>query len=85
MDQCEKLQLEFLMFCSVPAALVFGDNVLLSGNISKKLDQFDLKKPIEVNCDIKGDLNVEGDPKIVVQAIIKNNELTIGYDTKIVS
>lgn len=50
---------------------------LLSGNISKKLNQFDLKKPIEVNCDIKGDLNVEGDPKIVVQAIIKNNELTI--------
>ena len=26
---------------------------LLSGNISKKLNQFDLKKPIKVNCDIK--------------------------------
>ncbi|MDQ1163888.1 AsmA-like C-terminal region-containing protein [Flavobacterium sp. SORGH_AS_0622] len=50
---------------------------LLSGNISSKLNQFDLKKPIEVNCDIKGDLNVEGDPKIVVQADIRNNELTI--------
>ncbi|RZJ50322.1 MAG: AsmA family protein [Flavobacterium sp.] len=49
----------------------------LSGNISTKLNQFNLKKPIEVNCDIKGDLNVEGDPKIVVQANIKNNELTI--------
>lgn len=50
---------------------------LLSANISSKLNQFDLKKPIEVNCDIKGDLNAEGDPKIVVQAHIKNNELTI--------
>lgn len=50
---------------------------LLSGNISSKLNQFDLKKPIKVNCDIKGDLNVKGDPKIVVQADIRNNELTI--------
>ncbi|WP_235830901.1 AsmA family protein [Flavobacterium ustbae] len=50
---------------------------LLSANISSKLNQFDLKKPIKVNCDIKGDLNVEGDPKIVVQADIRNNELTI--------
>lgn len=50
---------------------------LLSGNISSKLDRFNLKKPIDVNCDIKGDLNAEGDPKIVVQAIIKDNELSI--------
>ena len=50
---------------------------LLSANISSKLDQFDLKKPIEVNCTINGDLNAEGDPKIVVQAAIRNNELTI--------
>ena len=50
---------------------------LLSGNISKKLNRFNLKKPIDVNCDIKGDLNAEGDPRIVVQAIIKDNELSI--------
>ncbi|KAF2339809.1 AsmA family protein [Flavobacterium tistrianum] len=50
---------------------------LLSANISSKLNQFDIKKPIKVNCDIKGDLNVEGDPKIVVQADIRDNELTI--------
>ncbi|MBF4506579.1 AsmA family protein [Flavobacterium sp. JLP] len=50
---------------------------LLSGNISSKLNRFDLKKEIDVNCDIKGDFNAEGDPKIVVQAIIKNNELSI--------
>ncbi|WP_406845024.1 AsmA family protein [Flavobacterium soyae] len=50
---------------------------LLSGNISSKLNRFDLKKPINVNCDLKGDLNVHDDPKIVVQAVAKNNELTI--------
>lgn len=50
---------------------------LLSGNISSKLNRFDLKKPIIVNCDIKGDLNVEGDPRILVQAEVKDNELSI--------
>ncbi|WP_456312777.1 hypothetical protein [Pseudomonas shirazensis] len=50
---------------------------LLSANISSKLYRFDLKKEIDVNCDIKGDFNAEGDPKIVVQAEIKNNELSI--------
>ncbi len=39
MDQCELLQLEFLIFCSVPAALDFGDNVLLSGDISSNWPQ----------------------------------------------
>jgi len=50
---------------------------LLSGNISSKLNRFNLNKPIDVNCDIKGDFNAEGDPRIVVQAIVKDNELNI--------
>lgn len=50
---------------------------LLSRNISSKLNQFNLNKPIQVSCDINGDFNAEGDPKIVVQAEIKNNQLTI--------
>ncbi|CAI2766326.1 AsmA family protein [Flavobacterium collinsii] len=50
---------------------------LLSANISSKLNRFNLQQPIDVNCDIKGDFNAEGDPRIVVQAIIKNNELSI--------
>ncbi|EJL65901.1 AsmA family protein [Flavobacterium sp. CF136] len=50
---------------------------LMSRNISSKIDRFDLKKEIDVNCDIKGDFNVEGDPKIVVKTEIKNNELSI--------
>lgn len=50
---------------------------LLSANISSKLNRFNLKEPIAVNCDLKGDLNVHDDPKIVVQAMCKNNQLTI--------
>nr|WP_294933067.1 AsmA family protein [uncultured Flavobacterium sp.] len=50
---------------------------LLSTNISSKLNRFNLKEEIDVNCDIKGDFNAEGDPKIVVQAEVKNNELSI--------
>ncbi|MFH7016518.1 AsmA-like C-terminal region-containing protein [Flavobacterium sp. FlaQc-47] len=50
---------------------------VLSANISTKLNRFDLRQPIDVNCDIQGDFNAEGDPKIVVQAIIKDNELSI--------
>lgn len=50
---------------------------LLSANISSKLNRFNLSKPIDVNCDIKGDFNAEGDPRIVVQAIVKDNELSI--------
>jgi hypothetical protein len=50
---------------------------LLSGNISSKINRFDLKKEIDVNCDIKGDFNAKGDPKIVVKTETKNNELSI--------
>ncbi|MGO4773452.1 AsmA-like C-terminal region-containing protein [Flavobacterium sp. W22_SRS_FK3] len=50
---------------------------VLSANISSKLNRFNLKKEIDVNCDIKGDFNAEGDPKIVVQAEVHNNELSM--------
>ncbi|MFC6096380.1 AsmA-like C-terminal region-containing protein [Flavobacterium qiangtangense] len=50
---------------------------LLSNNISKQLDRFDLEKPIDVTCDIGGDLNSEGDPLIYVKAKIKDNRLHI--------
>ena len=52
-------------------------SALLSANISTKINQFDLKKPIDVGCTIIGDMNVTGDPEIVVTTKIKNNELTI--------
>lgn len=50
---------------------------LLSNNISKQLDRFDLEKPIDVTCDIVGDLDSEGDPLIYVKAKIKHNRLHI--------
>ena len=52
-------------------------SALLSANISTKINQFDLKKPIDVGCTIIGDMNVTGDPEIVVTTKIKNNELKI--------
>ncbi|TPD67353.1 AsmA family protein [Flavobacterium microcysteis] len=50
---------------------------LLSNNISRQLNRFDLEKPIDVNCDIIGDLNAEGDPLFLVKAVVKNNRLHI--------
>lgn len=50
---------------------------ILSGNIKKRLDQFDLQKPLQVRCSIIGDLNTMGDPEIVVLARVKNDRLTI--------
>lgn len=48
---------------------------LLSPNISRKLDMFDIRKPISVKCDLVGGLNIHGDPLIRVNAEAKNNEL----------
>ncbi|HEX8562827.1 MAG TPA: AsmA-like C-terminal region-containing protein [Flavobacterium sp.] len=48
---------------------------LLAANISKKLDMYNLKKPIAVSCVIAGDLNVAGDPLIHVKARIRENTL----------
>lgn len=50
---------------------------LLSANISSRINQFDLKKPINVRCTIVGDMNAAGDPEIVVTTKIKDNELRI--------
>lgn len=50
---------------------------LLSANISNRINQFDLKKALSVSCTIIGDMNAAGDPAIVVNAIIKDNELRI--------
>ncbi|HWS60830.1 MAG TPA: AsmA-like C-terminal region-containing protein [Flavobacterium sp.] len=48
---------------------------LLTKNISSKLNKFDFNAPLEVNCLIKGDLKVKGEPEIKVDAVIKDNEL----------
>ena len=52
---------------------------LLSNNISSKLNKFDLQVPLEASCAIKGDMSVKGDPEIVVNAVIKDDELKTSY------
>ncbi|HEY6143636.1 MAG TPA: AsmA family protein [Flavobacterium sp.] len=52
---------------------------LLANNISSKLNKFDLQIPLQARCTIKGDMNAEGDPEIIVDAIIKDDELTTSY------
>jgi hypothetical protein len=50
---------------------------LLAPNIRKRLDQFDMKNPIDVRCDIVGNMGPGGDPLINVAADIKNNQISI--------
>ena len=52
-------------------------SALLSANISTKIDQFDLKNPINVSCSIIGDMSAKGDPEIIVKTNIRDNELKI--------
>ena len=54
---------------------------LLSKNISSKLNKFDLKLPLAATCVIKGDMSVKGDPEIVVNAVIKGDELVTSHGT----
>jgi len=49
---------------------------LLANNISSKLNKFALNDPLAASCVIKGDMSVKGDPEIVVNAVIKDDELT---------
>lgn len=49
---------------------------LLAANITKSLKMFDIKKPIDVTCDLKGSFGGGGDPSIYVTAKVKNNTLT---------
>lgn len=48
---------------------------LLTPNIYSRLDRFNLKNPIGVRCDISGNFDEEGDPFILVNAKIKDNEI----------
>eukprot|EP01118_Nematostelium_gracile_P011937 TRINITY_DN4308_c0_g4_i1.p3 TRINITY_DN4308_c0_g4~~TRINITY_DN4308_c0_g4_i1.p3 ORF type:complete len:810 (+),score=116.07 TRINITY_DN4308_c0_g4_i1:20355-22784(+) len=49
---------------------------LLAPNIKKRLDQFNLKNPIDVKCAIVGNMGPGGDPLINVVADVKDNVLT---------
>ena len=51
-------------------------SALLAPNIRRRLDRFNLEQPIDVKCNISGDMGPGGDPKIVVGAKIQKNTLT---------
>ena len=51
--------------------------LLLSPNVQLILDRFDLPKPLEARCVINGDLADKGDPAIVVDADVSDNEIRI--------
>lgn len=48
---------------------------LLDPHIFKILNHFNITKPLDAQCSIKGDMNAEGDPEIIVDAQIKDNVL----------
>ncbi len=50
-------------------------SVLLSKNISSRLDMFAMTEPLSVTCAIVGDFNAPGDPLITVKAKIRDNIL----------
>ena len=54
---------------------------LLADNISSRLNRFDLKMPLDASCVIKGDRNADGDPQIVVRALIRKDQLKTSYGT----
>lgn len=52
---------------------------LLANNISSKLNEFDLKAPLEATCVIKGDMSAKGDPEIEVDAAVDDDQLKTSY------
>jgi len=48
---------------------------LLDPHIFKILNHFNITKPLDAQCSIRGDMNAEGDPEIIVDAQIKDNVL----------
>jgi hypothetical protein len=54
---------------------------LLDPHIFKILNHFNITKPLDAQCSIKGDMNAQGDPEIIVDAQIKDNELVSSEGT----
>lgn len=52
-------------------------SALVAPNISKKTDNFNLEKPFAIDCYLKGNYRVRGEPKIHIKAEVKANLLQI--------
>ncbi|TDO20645.1 AsmA family protein [Pedobacter duraquae] len=67
----------FAIHINVKQILWRSASALLAPNIKSRLDQFNLDKPIDVKCDLIGNMGAGGDPNINVTAQIKNNALHV--------
>ncbi|MBB5437601.1 hypothetical protein HDC92_001273 [Pedobacter sp. AK017] len=67
---------EFTINIEAPAILWRNASALLAPNITSKLNMFNLDRPINAKCLLKGNMGPGGDPLIYVEAIVKDNVLT---------
>ncbi len=66
----------FKINISAPNILWKDASMLLTPNITSKLNKFNLSNPIAVKCTLNGHMGPGGDPEINVQTTIKDNVLT---------
>jgi hypothetical protein len=67
---------EFVINIEAKDILWKNASALLAPNISSRLNMVNLSKPINVECDIVGDMGSGGDPLLNVVASVKDNELS---------
>lgn len=66
----------FTIRIDAPSILWKNASALLAPNITSKLNRFNLDKPIEAQCTLKGNMGPGSNPEINVKALIKDNVLT---------
>lgn len=66
----------FTIRIDAPSILWKNASALLAPNITSKLNRFNLDKPIEAQCTLKGNMGPGSNPEINVKALIKDNMLT---------
>ncbi|SMD10693.1 AsmA family protein [Pedobacter nyackensis] len=68
---------DFTINIEAPNILWRSASANLAANITEKLNMFNLDKPIYAKCTLKGNMGPGGDPEINVEALIKDNVLTV--------
>jgi len=68
---------DFTINIEAPNILWRSASANLAANITAKLNMFNLDKPIYAKCVLKGNMGPGGDPEINVEALIKDNVLTV--------
>jgi hypothetical protein len=68
---------DFIISIEAPNILWRSASANLAANIMEKLNMFNLNKPIYAKCILKGNMGPGGNPEINVEALIKDNVLTV--------